>query len=298
MSEIQELDISRVIPNPDQPRKTFDPVKLQELADSIRQHGLQQPIKVAPRGDMFLIVMGERRWRAHQLAGLMTIKAIVEPHTDEEIDALACIENEQRADVNPMEMVQAWDKYMRRNEWSVEMLAEKLGRKKREVKDLLRLLDLADPLKPLVARGQLSVTQGMRLGGLKKAQQIFAVQVLQEHRLSALEFEELCRRIEREGHELTALFDLDAFLAQVEQRRATGKRERVRRQLLAELSADELLREVARRGLAAEGEGAGAESRAVERNPAEPVDCAYAIPLRGRVLFERYAPKSLTYALL
>ena len=97
-----------VRPNPNQPRKTFDPAKLQELADSIRENGLLQPITVTPRDDYYLIVAGERRWRACELAGLPTITAIVQAYDDATVARLALIENVQREDMDPIDTARAY----------------------------------------------------------------------------------------------------------------------------------------------------------------------------------------------
>ena len=106
---VVEIELEKIFPNPDQPRKTFDEDKLIDLAESIREHGVLQPILVAPRDDKFMIIAGERRYRASGRAGLKTIPALIRELDDEKIMELALIENVQRDDLTPIEEARAYE---------------------------------------------------------------------------------------------------------------------------------------------------------------------------------------------
>ncbi|MEI6602798.1 MAG: ParB/RepB/Spo0J family partition protein, partial [Clostridia bacterium] len=108
--EVMELKIGEVSPNSNQPRQTFDDVKLSELASSIKKHGIMQPLIVKREGSKYLIVAGERRWRAAKLAGLKSVPAIIRELTSREVMEMALIENIQREDLNPIEEADAYDK--------------------------------------------------------------------------------------------------------------------------------------------------------------------------------------------
>lgn len=143
--KVIELELSRIVPNPDQPRKTFDPVSLQELAQSIEQHGLLQPITVKPyENDRFMLVAGERRFRAHELLNKPTIFAIV---TDGNVQELALIENVQREDLHPVELARALSDLMESRQYTHEDLGRVIGKARNTVASLLSLDNLPDEIK-------------------------------------------------------------------------------------------------------------------------------------------------------
>ena len=161
------LPISSVIANPDQPRKRFDKEALAELAASIKQNGLVQPITVrALPDDRYMIVAGERRWRAHVLAGLASIEANVIEVSDRERDILAIVENLQRADITPLEEGRAFQKVIDSGV-SAEELAERLGLKQPwRITDRTALLRLNPPYLDLLEKGHLTPSQGTELARL------------------------------------------------------------------------------------------------------------------------------------
>jgi ParB family chromosome partitioning protein len=143
--KVIEIELSRMVPNPDQPRKTFDPVSLQELAQSIEQHGLLQPVTVKPyEDDRFMLVAGERRYRAHELLRKPTIFAIV---TDGNVQELALIENVQREDLHPVELAQALSDLMESRNYTQEDLGRVIGKARNTVASLLSLNNLAEEVR-------------------------------------------------------------------------------------------------------------------------------------------------------
>lgn len=171
MTELRDIDIITIFPNPDQPRKHFDPIKLEELAMSIRQYGVQQPIKVAPRGKRYMIVMGERRYRASLLAGKVTIPAVVEDLTDENIAELALLENIQRQDMNIIEEAKAFQSLLDRG-WSKEEIAQKIGFKQVwRVDERISLLKLAPEYQDMVIKGALGNSEAFEMSRVSSSKQ-------------------------------------------------------------------------------------------------------------------------------
>lgn len=163
------LRVDRVCPNPNQPRTHFEPVALQELADSIKQNGLLQPITVRclVPGDRYLIVAGERRWRAHQLAGIDTIEANVHDNmTDDQLAVNAIVENLQRVDITALEEALAFQRMLDAG-YTPETLAHRLGMKQpHRVRDRVQLLRLAPDLLQLLERRTLTPSQAFELSRL------------------------------------------------------------------------------------------------------------------------------------
>ncbi|MBE6883395.1 MAG: ParB/RepB/Spo0J family partition protein [Ruminococcaceae bacterium] len=154
---VENIRITDVEPNRDQPRKNFDEAALEELAESIRQHGVIQPILVRPVMDgSYVIVAGERRWRAARIAGLEEVPVIVRDMDDEQAAQLALIENLQREDLNPMEEAFAIRQLMNVYGFSQEQVAEKIGKSRSDVANKLRLLGLPEEIGGYVAQGKIS----------------------------------------------------------------------------------------------------------------------------------------------
>ena len=153
------VPIERIRPNPDQPRRAFDDRELQDLAASIREKGVIQPLilRVHPADDgHYQIVAGERRWRAAQMAGVHELPAVVRDLSDTEVLELAIIENIQRADLNPLEEAQGYRQLMERFGHTQERLAEALGKSRSHIANLLRLLTLPEPVLEMVRAGKLT----------------------------------------------------------------------------------------------------------------------------------------------
>jgi len=150
-NSIKELPVGKVVPNPEQPRMTFHEETLQELAASIREHGVLQPILVRPAGDDYQIIAGERRWRASKLAGKDTIPAIIERFDDATALEIALIENLQREDLSPLDEAIIYKKMTDELGYSIRNLAGKLGKDKGYVENRLRLASAPDDVREMVA---------------------------------------------------------------------------------------------------------------------------------------------------
>jgi ParB family transcriptional regulator, chromosome partitioning protein len=149
---VRNVDVERITPNPEQPRLVFDEISLQELAASIREHGVLQPILVRPLDDgEFQLIAGERRWRASKAAGLATIPALVEEIDDDTAMEIAIIENLQREDLSPLDEASMYDRMVREHGYSVRRLAQKLGKDKGYLENRLRLADAPEEIRELVS---------------------------------------------------------------------------------------------------------------------------------------------------
>lgn len=191
---LNEIDIDRIQRGRYQPRQVFEAEALQELADSIRSQGVVQPIVVRPEGDHFELVAGERRWRAAQLAGLQRIPAVVRELDARSTAAIALIENIQREDLNPLEEAQAFMRLIEEFDLTHQQVADSVGRSRAAVSNLLRLLDLADPVKQQVNDGLLDMGHARALLALIRHDQIEIARVVVNRGLSVRETETLVKK--------------------------------------------------------------------------------------------------------
>lgn len=154
---VVEVSLDMIFPNPNQPRKNFDEAALQELADSIKTHGIIQPIVVVKREGKYMIIAGERRWRASALAGLEKVPVIINKAVNEQkIKELSLIENLQREDLNPVEAATAIQQLMDEFNFTQEEVAQRLGKNRSTIANTLRLLNLCPQVLAFVAAGRLS----------------------------------------------------------------------------------------------------------------------------------------------
>lgn len=165
---VVELKINDISPNEDQPRKSFDDASLQELASSISESGVIQPIIVQKRAGGYRIVAGERRWRAARIAGLTVIPAIVRELSDRETMEQALIENLQREDLNPIEEAYAMQNLLKAHKLTQDQLAKKLGKPRATIANTIRLTNLDDSLQEFIRRGDLSEGHAKVILGLKE----------------------------------------------------------------------------------------------------------------------------------
>ena len=192
------LPIDKIEPNPDQPRNQFDEDTLQELADSIKQYGMLQPILVTPKDDFYEIIAGERRWRAAKLAGLKQVPVIIKNLTDQEIVEISLIENIQRENLNPIEEAQAYKRLLNEFHLKQDEVAERVSKSRTAVTNSMRLLKLSDDVQRMVidemittghARALLAISDGDKQYMI--AQQIF------DEKLSVRETEKLMKLLDK-----------------------------------------------------------------------------------------------------
>ncbi len=193
-----------VEPNRDQPRKQFDEEALQELADSIRIHGVISPLIVVKKAKHYMIIAGERRWRAAKLAGLKEVPVIIKDYTDREIAEISLIENIQRKDLNPVEEAKAFEKLLQDYSLTQEELAERISKSRTAITNALRLLRLPEELQEYLAAGTLSAGHAKVILGLEKEelQKEAAKQVIQRN-LSVRDTEKLVHDLLNGGNEKT-----------------------------------------------------------------------------------------------
>jgi len=170
--EVIDIDLSRVVTGTEQPRKAFNDERLRELAASIKEKGVIQPVVVKREGGgRFMLIAGERRYRASQLAGLKRIPAIVREAEPEDALEIALIENIQREDLNPLETAQAFEKLMKRFGLTQEKVAEKVGKDRATVANYLRLLTLPEEIRRLLLEGKLSMGHAKALLSIESQEQ-------------------------------------------------------------------------------------------------------------------------------
>ncbi|MBM4361124.1 MAG: ParB/RepB/Spo0J family partition protein, partial [Deltaproteobacteria bacterium] len=161
-----ECPIEKIVPQPGQPRQHFDGEKLDELATSLREHGLIEPLVVRRRGEQFELVAGERRWRAAQRAGLREVLVVVRDLSARDAYELAIVENIQREDLNAIELAEALQRLVSEHGYTQESLAERLGKDRSTVANALRLLKLPERIRRLVVAGQLTEGHARALLGV------------------------------------------------------------------------------------------------------------------------------------
>lgn len=194
--QLKQIDVKQLKRGNYQPRRFINEEDLQELASSIKKHGVMQPIVIRPIDDAehpYEIIAGERRWRAAQIAGLTEVPAIVRDLTDQVAIALALIENIQRQDLNPIDQAMALQRFNEEFGLSHQEIAETVGKARTTVSNLLRLLSLADPIKDFIQQGQLDMGHARAILTLRPQDQIKIAQVVIEKNLSVRQTEQLVR---------------------------------------------------------------------------------------------------------
>ena len=192
------LPISKVKPNKGQPRKTFDETELSELADSIKQNGILQPILVRKHGTSYEIVAGERRYQAAKLAGLDEVPVVIREISDEDVFKLALIENLQREDLNPMEEAEGYQQLMTQYNLTQEETAQRVGKSRSAVANALRLLNLCPPVRAMVEDGRLSNGHARTILPLSPALQEKAADAILKSDLSVRQTELLVKKLTAE----------------------------------------------------------------------------------------------------
>jgi ParB family chromosome partitioning protein len=190
-----EIPLDRIQPNPRQPRQWMDQNLLDELAASIREHGVLQPILVTETLDGYQLVAGERRFRASQQAGLDRIPAVIRQLADRDQLELALVENLQRADLGPMEEAHAYRALLDEFEMTHDAIAQRVGRAKSTITNTLRLLDLDPDVQAAVADGRLTAGHARAIAGMPPGQQAHVAKTVIDQGFSVRQAEELVRRL-------------------------------------------------------------------------------------------------------
>lgn len=195
------LQISEIEPNRNQPRREFDEEALAELAESIAQHGVLQPILVRPVGtEFYQIVAGERRWRASRMAGLREVPVVIRELTDNEVMEIALIENLQREDLSPVEEAKGYKALMDTYSMTQDDVSKSVGKSRSSISNSLRILSLPETVIELIEKGNLTQGHAKALLSLKKIELIEKIAKLTvEKDLSVRELEKLCKKLNDEG---------------------------------------------------------------------------------------------------
>ena len=202
----ESISISLVVPNEWQPRREFEPESLNALAESIKEHGVVQPVIVRKKDSGYELIAGERRLRAAQLAGLVEIPALVRDYSDQETAEIALIENLQREDLNPLEEGLAYQRMISEYHFTQEKMANLIGKSRSYVTNMMRLLELSEEVKSLLLERKLTAGQA----------QIALARRIVEEDLSARRIEEILRR-EKDGQKRKPADKADAYLRALEE---------------------------------------------------------------------------------
>lgn len=198
------IDINKIEPNRGQPRKNFDEDALQELADSIKQYGVIQPVVLQKLGDLYQIIAGERRWRASKLAGLKQIPAIIKEYSPQKVMEIALIENIQREDLNPIEEALAFQNLMKEYGLKQDELAERVSKSRTAVTNSMRLLKLDERVQQMLIDDMISVGHGRTLIPIEDGniQYEIAIKIF-DHKLSVRETEKMVKKFLQESETVT-----------------------------------------------------------------------------------------------
>lgn len=192
------VKLSKVEPNREQPRKNFDEDSLQELAESLKQFGMLQPILVQNRGDYYEIIAGERRWRAAKIAGLKEVPVIVRELTNQEIVEISLIENIQREDLNPIEEAQAYKRLLTEFHLKQDEVAERVSKSRTAVTNSMRLLKLCDEVQKMVVDDMISTGHARALISIEDPEEQYLIaQKIFDEKLSVREVEKLVKDLHK-----------------------------------------------------------------------------------------------------
>lgn len=217
----QKVKITQIEPNKSQPRKQFDEDALQELADSIKQYGVLEPLIVTKKGKFYEIIAGERRWRAARLAGVKEVPVVIREYTDREIMEISLIENIQREDLNPIEEALAYESLINEYSLTQEEVAEKVSKNRSTIANSLRLLKLCDEVRQMIIEDKLTTGHARALIPIEDAElQTEAANFIFDNKLSVRDTEIYIKKllsIPKESKEnIVATNDLSIFYNDIE----------------------------------------------------------------------------------
>ena len=206
MNQVAEIAVSEIIPTPTPPRTQFDDEALQELASSISQLGIIQPITVKKGdGGKYIIISGERRWRASQMVGLETLPAYIREVDDENLHAMALVENIQRQDLNAIEIALGMQRLIDECGLTQEAMAEKVGKKRSTVSNYMRLLNLPVEVQLALKEGLITMGHAKAIAGIDAEKQVWALKKCLKKALSVRQTEELARKLAEQGESAPAM---------------------------------------------------------------------------------------------
>lgn len=219
----QKVKITQIEPNKSQPRKQFDEDALQELADSIKQYGVLEPLIVTKKGKFYEIIAGERRWRAARLAGVKEVPVVIREYTDREIMEISLIENIQREDLNPIEEALAYESLINEYSLTQEEVAEKVSKNRSTIANSLRLLKLCDEVRQMIIEDKLTTGHARALIPIEDAElQTEAANFIFDNKLSVRDTEIYIKKLlsipKESKKNIVATNDLSIFYNDIESR--------------------------------------------------------------------------------
>ena len=212
---ILEIETHRIIPNRYQPRVIYEQDKIEELARSIKENGIIQPLIVRKEADAYEIIAGERRWRAAQKAGLQKVPVVVKSVSDDKIIEMALVENIQREDLNPIEIARSYNILLKEYALKQEEIAGRVGKERSSVANYLRLLSLSSDVQEALKKGKLEMGHARAIAGLKEpAKQGRVLREVTRRGLSVRDTENLVKRVKEGGKKKEKSIDPDVVAAQ------------------------------------------------------------------------------------
>lgn len=218
METVEKISVKEIKVNPFQPRKIFDEAALAELSQSIKEHGVLQPIIVRKKGKLYEIVVGERRFRASKLVGLSEIPAVIRGFSDQQMMEIAILENLQREDLTPIEEADAYQNLIEKLNFTQEQLAFRLGKSRPHISNHIRLLSLPEEVREQISSNKISMGHGRALLGLKRKKLIPSIseKVMKEN-LNVRQLESLVQRLNLDvSRETSKVPNKDIFIEEKE----------------------------------------------------------------------------------
>ncbi len=194
-NSVIEIDINQIEPGMGQPRKVFDQEKIQALAESIKEHGIIQPIVVKKEGNVYRIIAGERRWRAARVAGLTKVPVIEREASNQQIVEMALIENIQREDLNPIEEANAYARLIQEYQMTQEKLASIVGKSRSNIANMLRLLNFSTAVQEMLSTGEITIGQARPILALAEENHASVAQIIVEKGMNARQAEVYVKKI-------------------------------------------------------------------------------------------------------
>ncbi|SKA97480.1 chromosome segregation DNA-binding protein [Caloramator quimbayensis] len=218
-SSVTEIDINEIMPNEKQPRKKFDEENIKGLAESIKEHGIIQPILVRKEGEYYKIVAGERRWRAARIAGLKKVPVIQKEMTDREMMEISLIENLQREDLNPIEEALAYKKLIEDFNLTQEQIAERVGKSRPVIANSLRLLNLDKRVIDFIIQEKLSEGHGRILASIENKETQFEIaKKIIEDELNVRQTEKIIKNIKEKSNKKSDKPKKDTYIKEIEEK--------------------------------------------------------------------------------